>query len=109
MALHVGRLPVVMKLVVRAIGLLPPSGVVGELVVDHLWFGPGQLAAAQALWAWLRWEMRDRGSVLRTAYDPRSPSPEVLRLPAWLPKAQSAFAVHAPVPLDPQRLIYPYG
>jgi hypothetical protein len=51
-----------MKLVVRAMGLLPSSGVVDEVLVDQLWFGLGQLAAAQALWVWLRWEMRERGS-----------------------------------------------
>jgi GNAT superfamily N-acetyltransferase len=109
LALHVGRLPAAMKLVVRAMGLLPPSGVVDEVLVDQLWFAPGHLAAAQALWAWLRWDLRERGSVLRTAYDPRGPVADVLRLPVWQPRAQSAFAVHAPVPLDPERLIYPYG
>lgn len=109
LALHVGRLPAAMKLAVRAIGLLPPSGVVDEVLVDQLWFAPGQAAAAQALWAWLRWELRERGSVLHTAYDPRGPLAAALRLPTWLPRAQSTFAVHAPVPLAPERLIYPYG
>lgn len=109
LSLHVGRLPPAMQFVNRLIRLLPPNGVVDEVLVDQFWFKPGQAAAAHALWEWLRWEKRDRGSVMRIAYDPRGPLHKVLRVPFWLPKGQSTFAVHSPVPLHPERLIYPYG
>lgn len=108
-ALHVGKLPLPMQIASRMMRLLPPNGVVDEVVVDQVWFKPGHLAAAQALWQWLRWELRNQGSVLRTAYDPRGPLPNVLQLPFWLPKAHSTFAVQAPMHVDPERLIYPYG
>ena len=109
LSLRVGRLPLLMQLASRAMRLLPPNGVVDEVMIDQLWFKPGHIAAAQALWEWLRWEMRNRGSVIRTAYDPRGPLAHVLQLPFWLPKAQSTFAVRAPMLLVPERLIYPYG
>jgi ribosomal protein S18 acetylase RimI-like enzyme len=106
-SLEVGRLPTAITLVNRAIRLLPADGVVDEVVVSGLWFRPGQLATARALWAWLRWAWRERGSLLRIDYDPRGPLPGVLQLPPWLPTARSTFVAQSPVPLDPARLYCP--
>ena len=101
-SLEVTRLPVAIaaaNLVLRAI---PPDRVLRNVVVDHLWFAPGYVAAAADLLRQTRWEWRDRGSHLLVTLDRRSAALPALGLRPWSPTTVTRTAVHAdpPIALD---------
>jgi GNAT superfamily N-acetyltransferase len=108
LSLEVGRLPGWMQGVNKLIKLLPANGIVDELMVEDLWFAPQQEAAAKALWQHLRYVHRNRASVVRISFDPRSPLAAIFGVPFWFPKAESSFAVYNKDALDSRRLLAPF-
>ena len=102
----VNRLPLPLRLANMALHLLPSDGTIRSLGLNNLWFAPGQVAAARYLWAMLPWQMRDKGSTLVTAYDPRSPLAEVFTRRGLLFRGfHLAYAIYGPVPMSPERFV----
>jgi GNAT superfamily N-acetyltransferase len=103
----VGHMPTAMRVASRLLRLLPPDGVVREVLAERLWFAPGQAAAARHLWEGVRWQWRGRGTTLMAFFDPRGPLPGVIRQPLWVPRGRSTLALNAPVPLREETLLSP--
>ena len=101
------HMPVTIRLANIALRVVPKDGQLRNLSVEHLWFAPGRLDAARALWEDTRWSWRDRGSNLLMTVDPRSPASGVLRLRPWTPTTSVTIAVRADPPLDPTRIFSP--
>lgn len=107
MTLYVEKVPLPVRLANMVLKVVPPDNEMRNLEADKLWFAPGQLEAARHLWQTTRWEWRERGSGLLVNVDPRSPIPQVLQNPAWMPTTSVSLAVRAPVPMSESRLLYP--
>lgn len=91
----------------RFLGVVPSDGSLRQVNVSRLWYAPGQLAAARYLWETIRWEWRNRGSVLVCYFDPRGCLPKVLRLPIWMPTSKFILAIRGGVnTLTQDKLIY---
>jgi GNAT superfamily N-acetyltransferase len=87
-------------------GLLPASGVLKALTVRHVWFREGELEAGRYLWNSLRYELRERGTCLGIAYDPRDRLADLFQVPFWLPMFKARYLVRASTLPEPGRLIY---
>jgi GNAT superfamily N-acetyltransferase len=107
MSLRIEAAPAMIRLANILLKVIPPDNEMRNLLVDKLWFAPGQLEAARHLWQTARWEWRDRGSSLLCYYDPRSPIPQVMRNPAWTPTTSGSMAVRAPVRMSEDRRMIP--
>jgi ribosomal protein S18 acetylase RimI-like enzyme len=102
----VSRAPPLLRATGRALRLLAPDGALRALTVRHVWFRPGELAAARFLWQTLRFSLRERGGCLGVAYDPRDRLADVFRVPRWLPTFPARYLVRAAAPAQPGRPIY---
>ncbi|MBB2891566.1 GNAT family N-acetyltransferase [Flexivirga oryzae] len=101
------HMPVAIRVANVALRVVPKDGRLRNLGVEHLWFAPGRIDAARALWEDTRWSWRDRGTGLLVTVDPRSPAVGVLRLRPWTPTTSVTTAVRADPPLDPARIFAP--
>src|SRR6185503_17822686 len=63
-----------LRILNRVMHLLPPDFTLHDIAVNGLWYESGQLKIAQFLWEMLRWECRDRGTILTAAFDSRDPA-----------------------------------
>jgi GNAT superfamily N-acetyltransferase len=88
-AMHVQNMPVPARLLNRVVNMVPPDGILRQLGINKIWYAPEQLSAAQYLWEFMRWRLRDRGSHLLCSHDPRGPIPNVINPPFWMPKGAS--------------------
>jgi GNAT superfamily N-acetyltransferase len=105
-AMQIERMSVFARVLNRFLAVVPPDGSLRQVNVSRLWYAPGQLAAARYLWEMIRWEWRDRGSVLVCYFDPRGTLPEVLRLPVWMPTSKFILAVRGASANSKERLVY---
>jgi len=99
-SMEIVRVPPAIRAVDRLLHLLPRDGVLRPLDVDRFWFDEGRPDAARRLWEHARWAWRDRGSVLLTTIDARSPLRLSLGLQPWSPTTTIHVAVRSPVPWD---------
>jgi hypothetical protein len=90
--------------------LLPSDFIIRDVTVSGLWYESGQLRIAQFLWESLRWLCRDQGTMLATAFDSRDPALQVVTLKPWnQPRPKITLAIHAPTPLQRERLLFITG
>ncbi|MEH0108880.1 GNAT family N-acetyltransferase [Tersicoccus sp. MR15.9] len=106
-ALEVVHMPASVRLANLALHVVPRDGVLRNLAVDRIWFAPGQLRAARALWEHARWAWRERGSDLLVNLDPRGPAWPVVGVRPWSPTTVMRVAVRSARPLDPDRIVDP--
>lgn len=107
MSLYIEKVPPLISLLNTFMHVIPADHEMRNLHVEQLWFAAGQLEAARQLWQTVRWEWRDRGSSVFCHYDPRSPIPQVLQAPAWMPATSTSIALRSDTPMSAARLIYP--
>ena len=107
MSLRIQHAPPVVRLANLVLKVIPPDNEMRNLNVDKLWFAPGQLEAARYLWQVTRYEWRERGSSLVCNYDPRSPIPQILQTPPWMPTTSISLALRASKPMSETVLIDP--
>src|SRR5699024_8317747 len=106
-SLRVVRMPSAVRVASRLLRVVPPDGVMRNVLLDKVWFAPGHAHAARRLWDEARWRMRGTGTAVVGTYDPRGPLREVLSTPPWIPTTSFTLAVRSPVPLDPDRIFDP--
>lgn len=106
-SMEVKRLPLPLTLLNLIVKMVPEDGILRQLSVTKLWYAPEQTAAAQHLWETVRWQSRVWGTHITCFYDPRSPIPEVLRVPKWLPKADFTVVSTGSQLTGGERLIHP--
>lgn len=104
--MHVKEIPTYMRLLNKMLKVIPENGIMKQLMVSSLWFSPGRLREAQYLWETIRWEWRDRATTIVSFYDSRSPVAEVVRLPAWMPRANMSLYVSQPELVSSDRLVH---
>ena len=105
--LHVGTLPLPMRLINAFARVVPRGGVMEQVRLSRMWFRPGAEGPAQFLFESLRWRSGERGNVVVASFDPRGPVRRMASTPRWLPKAQFSLAIRAPEELRPDRPIEP--
>lgn len=103
---HVVRMPRALRFANAFLRVVPPDGTVSRLKVDRFWFAPGQLAAARHLWESARWLLRERGNIVMTFFDVKSPIREAIVLPRIMPPMTGSIALHGPVSAEPERWVY---
>jgi ribosomal protein S18 acetylase RimI-like enzyme len=86
--------------------LLPTSGILEALTVRRVWFREEELESARYLWNSLRYDLREKGTCLGIAYDPRDRLADVFQIPFWLPMFKARYLVRASDQLDAGRLTY---
>lgn len=106
-SLEVTRMPAAIRLANRLLHVVPVDGVMRNLVADHLWFAPGRLDAAAALWEDTRWTWRDRGSSMLVTIDERDPVRAALGVRPWSPTTRLVTVVGANPAPDIRRLVSP--
>lgn len=106
-AMQIKHMPFFVKVLNRFLAVVPSDGSLRQVTAKRLWYAPGQLAAARYLWETIRWQWRNRGTVLVCYFDPRGVLPKVLRLPVWMPTSKFILAVRgADDAISKDRLIY---
>jgi GNAT superfamily N-acetyltransferase len=103
---HVLRMPAPLRLANLFLRIIPADGVNRRLKVDQLWFAPGRLDAGRFLWESIRWQCRDRGTMMMIFFDPRSPVLGALALPRLVPSTGGSIVLSAPVPAREEKFIY---
>ena len=98
--------PWVVRVLGGWLGVLPSSGNLNALTVRRVWFLEGELETARYLWASLRYELREQGSCLGIAYDPRDQLAEVFQIPFWLPMFKARYLVRSSSPPEIERMTY---
>ena len=102
------HLPPFLRLGNHLLHIIPPDGVMRELVTSRVWYAPGQIAAARFLLETVRWEWRDRGTALECFADVRSPLLSLSAIRLWTGKTIDSFALRGPTLCSEDRLFY-YG
>ncbi len=102
----VTRASLPVRLAGRALGILPADGALRALTIRHVWFRPDALDAARFLFQTLRFGLRERGSCLGIAWDPRDRVAEAYQLPRWLPAFPARYLVRAPERIEAERPTY---
>jgi GNAT superfamily N-acetyltransferase len=100
------HLPPFLSLGNRLLHIVPPDGVMRELVISRLWFAPGEIEAARSLFESVRWEWRDRGTSLIFFADVRSPLAKLCAVWPWTGKTIESFALCGPTLCSEDRLFY---
>ncbi|MEE6272199.1 GNAT family N-acetyltransferase [Georgenia wangjunii] len=106
-SMRVVRMPAALRAANRLLRIVPPGGVMRNVLTDKVWYAPGHGRAARYLWETTRWRMRGSGTTVVATYDPRGPLRDALSSPPWFPTTSFTLAVRSPVPLDPTRVIDP--
>jgi len=104
--MRVQQIPAYMRLLNKMLQIVPDNGIMKQLMVSSLWFSPGRLKEAQYLWETIRWEWRDRASTIVSFFDSRSPMAQVVRLPAWMPRASMSVYVSQRELVSSDRLVH---
>lgn len=101
------RLPLPLKVMNKAMRMLPRDGVLREISVQGLWHLPNHFGSAQYLWQWMRWLCRHDGTSLGIKFDQRDSTRKVVGLKPWhQPRIAIALALYGPALLDRSRLFY---
>jgi GNAT superfamily N-acetyltransferase len=98
--------PFVLRMLGASLGILPKDGVLDSLTVRRVWFREGDLEAARSLWQQTRYELRQQGSSLGIAYDPRDKLAEVFQIPFWLPMFNAHYVIKTKKSVELERLTY---
>lgn len=106
MDLHVVKMPTPIRLLNVVMKVVPPDGVLRSIDVHKAWFREGQVEAAHQLWETVRYQSRTIANTITVGFDPRSPITQMFAVPGWMPRARLGMAVHAPVTLSADKLIY---
>jgi predicted N-acetyltransferase YhbS len=107
MADHVERVPRPLELLNKVARMLPQDGVIRQVELSLAWHAPGRADAARDLWDAIRYEWRDRASVVACVLDPRGSLFEAFHVGfSVVPKVQLMIPVRSPVAVDPSRLVY---
>ena len=102
--------PTFIRVLNKLVHLLPPDFTLRDVSVSGLWYESGQIKTAQYLWEMLRWECRDRGTILTAAFDSRDPAMNVVTLKPWnQPRPKITLAIHASTPINRDQLIFASG
>lgn len=102
--------PPPLRILNRALHLLPSDFIIHDIGVNGIWYQPGQLPVARYLWETIRWECRDQGTTITAGFDPRDPARKVPTLRPWhQPRPQITLAIHGPSPFDRSRTIFSIG
>lgn len=102
--------PAPLRLLNRVVHLLPPDFIIREVAVSGLWYESGQIKNGQFLWEMMRWECRDQGTILAATFDSRDPAKNVVTMKPWhQPRPKITFALHAPTPVQRDRLLFASG
>lgn len=103
----INNLPAPLRLMNRLFHLIPSDYIIRDIGVEGLWHEPGNLQAAQMLWEAMRWQCRTQGTNLVTAFDPRDPARNAVKLKPWhQPRPEIVVTVRGPAPIDRSRLLY---
>lgn len=106
----INNLPLPIRILNNVLHLLPSDFIIRDIAVNGLWYAPSQLRVAKFLWETLRWECKKQGTTLATGFDPRDPAREVIDLKPWhQPRPKITIAIHGPVPIDRNKLIFNLG
>jgi GNAT superfamily N-acetyltransferase len=106
----INHLPAPLRLMNRLFHLIPSDYIIRDIGVDGLWYEPDNLHVAQTLWEAMRWQCRQQGTTLVTAFDPRDPARNAVKLKPWhQPRPEVVVAVRGPAPIDRSRLLYTLG
>lgn len=100
------NMPRSLKVLNALLKLVPADGVMRELSASRLWFAPHQLRAARFLWENVRWDFREKGTALLLSLDVNSPLIDVLNPKPWTLRSGGGIAIHGPMPVSTDRLIY---
>ncbi len=104
---EITRMPPVIRLAARAVGVVPSDDMMRNLHAKLMWFAPDRLDAARHLWQTVRWDWREHGTSILTTIDPRDPLRQMLQNPRWLPTTSFTFAVRSKEILREGRLLDP--
>ena len=92
-AMQIEHMPAFARFLNKFLAVVPPDGSLRQLNISRLWYAPDKLSVARYLWETIRWEWRERGSVLVCYFDPQGLLPKVLRLPVWMPTSKFILAI----------------
>ena len=102
--------PKLLRILNKVVHLLPPDFSLRDVSVNGLWYESGQIQIAQFLWEMLRWGCRDQGTILTAGFDSRDPAMNVVTLKPWnQPRPKITLAIHAPTPIQRDRLWFVSG
>jgi GNAT superfamily N-acetyltransferase len=102
--------PPPLRLINKAVHLLPPDFAIRDAAVIGLWYQAGQVKTARFFWETLRWELKDQATTIITALDPRDPLREVITMKPWYqPRLEITVALHGPTAIDQERMLFGYG
>jgi len=104
--MKLSRTPTLLRILGGLLGILPKDGVLDSLTVRRVWFREGELEAARSLWQQIRYDLRQVGSSLGIAYDPRDKLAEVFQIPFWLPMFKAHYVIKTKKSVELERLTY---
>lgn len=105
--LEIRFLPRLMALVNFVAHYIPEDRAVREILLDHLWYRPGEERAAQHLIETVRWIWSNRVTTVSSMIDGRSPLKLLFPSRPWNIAARVVLMASGPRPLDPTRLLRP--
>ncbi len=104
---QVVRMPAVLRMANRILRIIPPDGILREVLVIRFWFRPGGEMAARCLWQQARWECRNGGTSLMAFFDSRSPLARMIPLKPWTIRTAMNPVIRWPTPVSPDRPVCP--
>lgn len=105
--LEIRSLPASLALINRVLRIIPAGGAVREVLLNHVWFQPGQARAARHMIDTVRWIWANRATSFSTLIDPRGPLDALIPRRPWSVTTRTVLAVQGPRPMNGGRLIRP--
>lgn len=97
-------IPLPLRVINRAVHLLPEDGKLRLTEVNAIWAEDSSIG--HALWEYVRYAYCEQASTFSLSYDPRSPVAAIVRPRRWhVPKVNLVLALHAPDPMDERRFV----
>jgi len=106
-SLNVCHIPFFMDMFNKVVNLIPANGILHELLIEKMWYAPGQLKAAQYLWDSIRWDWREPANLVNICIDFKSPLVDIFQLRPWMIKYEGSIAISGSVAISTERLICP--
>jgi hypothetical protein len=103
---HITYLPPHLKILNAFFHIVPPDGTLRELGISKVWFDPGNMPAAQYLWETVRYEWREKGTVLMVSIDMKSPLKGFFNPRLWDGKTYASIVLTSPIPFSADRYVY---
>ena len=104
--MRLSNTPLPLRMLGALLGILPKDGVLDSLTIRRVWFREGELKAGRTLWQQIRYDLRQQGSSLGIAFDPRDKLTEVFQIPFWLPLFDAHYVIKTKNPENLERLTY---